>query len=94
MHNAGHVDPPPLWMYSAQNEELCFMGGITGILIIIIIYLLVSGKSNLPDVGTGLGRSIRNFKRSLKERDEIDVTPREERSKREQHETSDKDQNS
>lgn len=69
------------------------MGGITGILIIIIIYLLVSGKSNLPDVGTGLGRSIRNFKRSLKERDEIDVTPREERSKPEQHDPNEKGPN-
>jgi Sec-independent protein secretion pathway components len=70
------------------------MGGITGILIIVIIFLLVSGKSNLPDVGTGLGRSIRNFKRSLHEREEIDVTPREERIKREQNANGGKDQNS
>lgn len=52
------------------------MGGLTGILIIIIVLLLVSGFRKLPDVGTGLGQTIRNFRRSLNEPDEIDVTPR------------------
>lgn len=57
------------------------MGGLTGILIIIIVLLLVSGFRKLPDVGTGLGQSIRNFRRSLNEPDEIDVTPRAEPDK-------------
>lgn len=57
------------------------MGGLTGILIIIIVLLLVSGFRKLPDVGTGLGQSIRNFRRSLNEPDEIDVTPRSESDK-------------
>ena len=56
------------------------MGGITGILLIVIVFLLVSGFSKLPEVGSGLGRSIRNFKRSLNEPDEIDVTPQDTRT--------------
>lgn len=52
------------------------MGGIAGILILIIIVLIVTGKNKLPEIGEGLGRSIRNFKRSLSEPDEVDVTPR------------------
>jgi sec-independent protein translocase protein TatA len=52
------------------------MGGITGILILIIIVLIFTGANKLPKLGEGLGRSIKNFKRSLSEPDEIDVTPR------------------
>ncbi len=55
------------------------MGGITGILILVIIVLVISGKNKLPEIGTGLGQAIRGFKRSLSEPDEIDVTPRDQR---------------
>jgi sec-independent protein translocase protein TatA len=58
------------------------MGGLTGILLIVIVFLLVSGISKLPEVGSGLGRSIRNFKRSLNEPDEIDVTPQDARTQK------------
>jgi len=57
------------------------MGGLTGILLIIIVVLLITGVNKLPDIGSGLGRSIKNFKRSLNEPDEIDVTPQSERKK-------------
>lgn len=59
------------------------MGGLTGILIVIIIVLIMTGAGKLPDLGSGLGRSIKNFKRSLNEPDEIDVTPEAERKKKE-----------
>lgn len=52
------------------------MGGITGLLILIIIVLIITGANKLPKLGEGLGRTIRNFKRSLNEPDEVDVTPR------------------
>ncbi len=55
------------------------MGGITGILIIVIVVLIITGKNKLPELGTGLGQAIRGFKRSLSEPDEIDVTPRDQR---------------
>lgn len=55
------------------------MGGITGILILVIIVLVISGKNKLPDIGTGLGQALRGFKRSLNEPDEIDITPRDQR---------------
>ena len=57
------------------------MGGLTGILLIVIVVLLISGANKLPDIGSGLGRSIKNFKRSLNEPAEIDVTPESERKK-------------
>ena len=58
------------------------MGGLTGILLVIVVVLIISGVSKLPELGSGLGRSIKNFKRSLNEPDEIDVTPESERQKR------------
>lgn len=60
------------------------MGGLTGILIIIIVVLLFTGFNKLPQVGSDLGRSIKNFKRSLSEPNEIDVTPDSERKKKDQ----------
>jgi sec-independent protein translocase protein TatA len=57
------------------------MGGLTGILIVIIVVLIITGYNKLPDLGSGLGRSIKNFKRSLNEPAEIDVTPEAERKK-------------
>ena len=63
------------------------MGGLTGILLIVIVVLLITGVNKLPDIGSGLGRSLKNFKRSLNEPDEIDVTPESERKK---HEDSNK----
>ena len=58
------------------------MGGLTGVLILIIVVLIITGFNKLPDLGSGLGRTIKNFKRSLSEPDEIDVTPESERQKR------------
>lgn len=62
------------------------MGGLTGILLIVIVFLLFTGANKLPDLGSGLGRSIKNFKRNLSEPDEIDVTPESERDKKSQSE--------
>lgn len=52
------------------------MGGITGLLIIIIVVLIITGAHKLPKLGEGMGRTIRNFKRSLTEPEEVDITPR------------------
>jgi sec-independent protein translocase protein TatA len=38
--------------------------------------LIFTGTHKLPKIGEGLGRTIRNFKRSLSEPDEVDITPR------------------
>ncbi len=37
------------------------------ILILIIVVLLVFGAGRLPQVGSSLGKGIRNFRKSLKE---------------------------
>ena len=48
--------------------------GVTELIIILVIILIMFGAGRLPEIGEGLGRGIRNFRRSIKH-DEIDVTP-------------------
>jgi sec-independent protein translocase protein TatA len=50
------------------------IGTFEAILILLII-LLIFGAGKLPELGEGLGKGIRNFKKALKGEDEIDVTP-------------------
>lgn|GEM_PF-604418 len=49
--------------------------GIGELLIVLAIVLIIFGAGKLPDLGDGIGRSIKNFRRAVKS-DEIDVTPR------------------
>ena len=50
--------------------------GIWELLIILVLVLVLFGRK-LPDLVEGLGKGIRNFRKSIKEPDEIDVTPKE-----------------
>lgn len=45
------------------------------LLIIVFVIALIFGAPRLPQIGDGLGRAIRNFKKGLKGDNEIDVTP-------------------
>jgi sec-independent protein translocase protein TatA len=49
--------------------------GIGELLVILVIVLIIFGAGKLPEIGEGLGRGIRNFRKSVKAPDEIDVTP-------------------
>jgi sec-independent protein translocase protein TatA len=49
--------------------------GMQEILVILVVGLLLFGANKLPEVGSGLGKAIRNFKRASSEPDEIDITP-------------------
>ncbi|MDR1777550.1 MAG: twin-arginine translocase TatA/TatE family subunit [Desulfovibrio sp.] len=51
--------------------------GMQELLVILVVVLLVFGSKKLPEIGGGLGRAIRNFRRASTEPDEIDITPKE-----------------
>ena len=55
------------------------MPGMGELLIILVIVLLVFGANKLPQLGDGIGKAIKNFKRGLNHDDEIDVTPSDRR---------------
>ncbi len=41
--------------------------GMPELLVILLIILIVFGAGKLPQIGEGLGKGIRNFKKSIKE---------------------------
>ena len=51
------------------------------LLVILVIVLIIFGAGKLPGVGGALGKSIRNFKESMRESREIDITPKKEQDK-------------
>jgi sec-independent protein translocase protein TatA len=54
--------------------------GFGELLLVLIIVVVVFGASKLPQLGDGLGKAIKNFKRSVNSHDEIDVSPSEKKS--------------
>ena len=48
--------------------------GFPEIIIILVIVFIVFGAGKLPGIGEAIGKSIKNFKKSYKETDSIDIT--------------------
>jgi sec-independent protein translocase protein TatA len=47
--------------------------GMPELIIILIIILIIFGAGKLPEIGSGIGRGIKNFKRAThEEQDEIE----------------------
>ena len=47
-----------------------------GELLIIAVIVLVLFSRRLPDLGEGLGKSIKKFRKAMNEPDELDITPK------------------
>ena len=54
--------------------------GMQELLLILLIVVVIFGAKKLPEIGGGLGRAIRNFKRASSEPDEIDITPKDKKN--------------
>jgi len=53
--------------------------GMPELIIILVIIMIIFGAGKLPEIGEGLGKGIKSFKKATKGEDEIDVTPSEEK---------------
>lgn len=53
--------------------------GATEIAVIVLLIALIFGARRLPELGSGLGKAIKNFKAGISGKDEIDVTPEKEK---------------
>lgn len=49
--------------------------GFPELIVILIIVVLIFGAGRISEIGGALGKGIKSFKKSVKEPDEIDVTP-------------------
>jgi sec-independent protein translocase protein TatA len=45
------------------------------LLLILFIVLIIFGAGKIPQLGEGLGKAIKGFKKSINEPDAVDVTP-------------------
>ncbi len=52
--------------------------GTTELMIVFGIVVVLFGARRLPELGSGVGKAIKNFKEGLSGKDEIDVTPQKE----------------
>jgi sec-independent protein translocase protein TatA len=60
------------------------MFGTQDIILITVIVVVLFGATKLPQIGSGIGQAIKNFKKGISEADEIDVTPKKDSTKKEE----------
>jgi sec-independent protein translocase protein TatA len=48
------------------------------LLLVLIIVLIIFGAGKIPQLGEGLGKAIKGFKKSVNEPDAVDITPQAE----------------
>ncbi len=71
------LDPLP----GGRHPRRMFGLGATELMIILGICVLLFGARRLPEIGSGVGKAIKNFKAGVSGKDEIDVTPKKEELK-------------
>lgn len=55
--------------------------GMPELIVILVIVLVVFGAGRLPEIGSALGKSIKNFKSASDGKDEIEIKPKKEEPK-------------
>ena len=48
--------------------------GMPELIVILVIVLIIFGAGKLPEIGGAIGKGIKNFKKSVRDQDEVDVT--------------------
>ena len=67
------------------------MIGTQDLIIVAVIVVVLFGARKLPEIGKGLGQSIRDFKKAMNEPDAIDVTPTKDSSNKGETEKQESD---
>jgi sec-independent protein translocase protein TatA len=64
---------------------------MTEIIIILLIVVIIFGAGKLPELGKGLGKGIRNFKKAVTGNDEVDIDASSRQKEIDSKEIDDKD---
>jgi sec-independent protein translocase protein TatA len=48
-----------------------------GELLVVLVIVVVVFNRRLPDLGESFGKSVRKFRKAMREPDEIDITPKD-----------------
>jgi len=59
--------------------------GVTELIIILVIVVVLFGAKKLPEIGSGIGEAIKNFKKSTSETSEIDDAQHKETEDKKTH---------
>lgn len=51
--------------------------GVWELVVILLIVIIVFGVGKLPELGSGLGEGIKNFKKAYRDAKALDITPGE-----------------
>jgi sec-independent protein translocase protein TatA len=51
--------------------------GMTELIVVLVIILIIFGANKLPEIGSGMGRAIKNFKKATTEPEEIEVSAKQ-----------------
>lgn len=62
--------------------------GTTELIVVLVIVVVLFGAKRLPELGRGIGEGLKNFKKSMSGKDEIDVTPKPDEEKNKNQENS------
>ena len=57
--------------------------GMPELIVILVIVLVIFGAGRLPEIGSSLGKSIRNFKKATEGKDEIEINPKKDKDSKE-----------
>ncbi|GFO53640.1 Sec-independent protein translocase protein TatA [Geomonas sp. Red276] len=52
--------------------------GLPELLVLLVIVVVIFGAGRIPEIGSAVGKSIRNFKNASEGKDAIDITPKKE----------------
>jgi len=55
--------------------------GTTELLIILVIVIVIFGAKRLPEIGSGIGKGITNFKNAMKDQERLDSKSADEKNK-------------
>ena len=58
--------------------------GMPELIIVLIIILIIFGAGKLPEIGSGIGKGIKNFKKATNEKEEIDAPGKNDTDEEEQ----------
>ena len=55
--------------------------GMPELIVILVIILIIFGAGKLPEIGSGIGRGIKNFKKATHDEQEKIASPEEKKNK-------------
>ena len=56
--------------------------GMPELIVILIIILIIFGAGKLPEIGSGIGKGIKNFKKATSDKQDEIASPEDKKKKR------------